>query len=367
MRRRARHARAGRAAAAAANARSRSSCSSSAARSRAAIAVEHGASSTASGGTSGPIGMRGAGALDGEVAFLAGSDLQTTAVHRRGRDDRRNAGRPGRGNARPATTARPPGLGGVSRKRGEGCRPLAVSAPRAREVIVSGRLARVASVRDELTRRLAGGDLRRAAGPRAHRLRHGRQAGRAGRGAAGRRPRRRHVGAARRRAGHSRRDGHGARLTCTSSRRPRRGRGSGSASDTRARRRRVDTRGRRIGGARRLRRHGHRRLRRSRSASLGAGACRWRAASRAHAAARAARTIECDAVVYLSNFENHPRAVDMLAAGRALWGNTPTRCAACRDPLVLADTLRRQGFAVPEVSFSLEPRRRWARTRRPGS
>ena len=32
---------------------------------------------------------------------------------------------------------------------------LAVSAPRAREVIVSGRFARIASVRDELTRRLA--------------------------------------------------------------------------------------------------------------------------------------------------------------------------------------------------------------------
>ncbi|PYR44767.1 MAG: hypothetical protein DMF95_22420, partial [Acidobacteria bacterium] len=43
----------------------------------------------------------------------------------------------------------------------------------------------------------------------------------------------------------------------------------------------------------------------------------------AHAAARAARNIECDAVAYLSSFENHPSAVIALAAGRALWGNSP--------------------------------------------
>src|SRR5437016_5823883 len=43
----------------------------------------------------------------------------------------------------------------------------------------------------------------------------------------------------------------------------------------------------------------------------------------AHAAARAALAVECDAVAYLSSFENHPGAVSTLAAGRALWGNTP--------------------------------------------
>ena len=39
----------------------------------AAIAVEHGRIVDGAGGTSGPLGVRGAGALDGEVAFLAGS------------------------------------------------------------------------------------------------------------------------------------------------------------------------------------------------------------------------------------------------------------------------------------------------------
>src|SRR5438067_674295 len=41
----------------------------------------------------------------------------------------------------------------------------------------------------------------------------------------------------------------------------------------------------------------------------------------AAAAARAARGLEADAVAYLSNFENHSRAIESLARGRALWGN----------------------------------------------
>src|SRR5436853_251564 len=43
----------------------------------------------------------------------------------------------------------------------------------------------------------------------------------------------------------------------------------------------------------------------------------------ARAAALAARTVDCDAVVYLSSFENHPDAISALAQGRALWGNPP--------------------------------------------
>ncbi len=50
----------------------------------------------------------------------------------------------------------------------------------------------------------------------------------------------------------------------------------------------------------------------------------------ARAAARAARDIECDAVAYLSSFENHPHAVATLARGRALWGNPPV-CAPSRS------------------------------------
>jgi predicted ATP-grasp superfamily ATP-dependent carboligase len=69
----------------------------------------------------------------------------------------------------------------------------------------------------------------------------------------------------------------------------------------------------------------------------------------AHAAARASRTIDCDAVAYLSNFDNHPRAVARLAAGRALWGNTPEVLRRVRDPFLLASVLERHGCAVPRL------------------
>jgi predicted ATP-grasp superfamily ATP-dependent carboligase len=65
--------------------------------------------------------------------------------------------------------------------------------------------------------------------------------------------------------------------------------------------------------------------------------------------ARAARGVACDAVAYLSNFENHPRAVAALAAGRALWGNPPEVLRRVRDPFELAGALRRRGFAVPAL------------------
>src|SRR4051794_23989453 len=75
----------------------------------------------------------------------------------------------------------------------------------------------------------------------------------------------------------------------------------------------------------------------------------------ARAAARSARDIECDAVAYVSSFENHPRAVATLARGRTLWGNPPSVLRRVRDPLTLASALRERGFAVPAVHFGLEP------------
>jgi len=73
----------------------------------------------------------------------------------------------------------------------------------------------------------------------------------------------------------------------------------------------------------------------------------------ADTAARAARDVECDAAVYLSNFENHPEAVHGLGAGRALWGNPPDVLRRVRDPVCLARALRDRGVAVPPVR--LEP------------
>jgi predicted ATP-grasp superfamily ATP-dependent carboligase len=70
----------------------------------------------------------------------------------------------------------------------------------------------------------------------------------------------------------------------------------------------------------------------------------------APAMARDAARIEADAVVYMSPFENHPRAVATLAAGRTLWGNSPETLRRVRDPVQLAAALRRNGFAVPRLA-----------------
>jgi uncharacterized protein len=67
----------------------------------------------------------------------------------------------------------------------------------------------------------------------------------------------------------------------------------------------------------------------------------------AHAAARAVRRVECDAVVYLSNFENHPTEVRSLAANRTLWGNRPEVVTRVRDPIAVAQAFRDRGFATP--------------------
>ena len=66
-------------------------------------------------------------------------------------------------------------------------------------------------------------------------------------------------------------------------------------------------------------------------------------------AARASRSVDCDAVAYLSPFENHPPAVAALARGRRLWGNPPDVLARVRDLFVVAAALRARGFVVPEV------------------
>ena len=69
----------------------------------------------------------------------------------------------------------------------------------------------------------------------------------------------------------------------------------------------------------------------------------------ATAAARAAAALPGGLVAYLSPFENHPRAVSRLAAGRRLLGNAPDVLRRARDPIAVADTFARQGFAVPRT------------------
>jgi predicted ATP-grasp superfamily ATP-dependent carboligase len=76
-------------------------------------------------------------------------------------------------------------------------------------------------------------------------------------------------------------------------------------------------------------------------------------------AAREARGVECDMVVYLSSFENHPAAVSRLAEGRELLGNPPSVLQRVHDPRIVTDTLRSRGQPVPPVRFGPPARGRW--------
>lgn len=69
----------------------------------------------------------------------------------------------------------------------------------------------------------------------------------------------------------------------------------------------------------------------------------------AAAAAEASRAIECDAVVYLSGFENHPAAVARLAQGRQLWGNSPQVLERVRDPEKVFRAFAGRGHPAPAV------------------
>jgi predicted butyrate kinase (DUF1464 family) len=115
----------------------------------AALAIDRGRIVDGVGGTSGPMGARAAGALDGEVAYLAGS-VSKALLFRGGMadiPDRRLA------------------LDAYLESAVKAVAMLAVSAPDAGDVVLSGRIARDASVVDELRTRLA------AAGHRSvHRL-----------------------------------------------------------------------------------------------------------------------------------------------------------------------------------------------------
>ena len=59
--------------------------------------------------------------------------------------------------------------------------------------------------------------------------------------------------------------------------------------------------------------------------------------------------IACDAVVYLSNFENDTTAVAALAENRTLWGNPPDVLRRVRDPFAVAAAFRAHGVVVPRL------------------
>lgn len=122
----------------------------------AAVAVFGGAIVDGAGGTSGPMGVRAAGALDGEVAYLAGTVTKALLF---GGGAASVAGEP-EASAEAVAAAETP-RGRVAweaylESAVKAVASLAVSVPGMCEVIVSGRMAWVTGVREELARRLAG-------------------------------------------------------------------------------------------------------------------------------------------------------------------------------------------------------------------
>ena len=121
----------------------------------AAVAVERGQIVDGLGGSSGPIGARAPGALDGEVAYLAGHVSKrmvfeggAAAVTNDSDDDVEWLAAPSTPSAKMAWFAYIEGAV-------KAVATLLVSAPSAREVVISGRMAAIDRVRDELARRLA--------------------------------------------------------------------------------------------------------------------------------------------------------------------------------------------------------------------
>ncbi len=134
----------------------------------AAIAVEHGRIVDGLGGSSGPIGAIASGALDGEVAFLAGQVTKQMifsggALAVAGTPDAR-----AEAVAEVTTPARQKALEGYLESIVKAVATLTISAPAARSVVLSGRLARVATIRgglmSRLSRTLPGGTVESLAG-----------------------------------------------------------------------------------------------------------------------------------------------------------------------------------------------------------
>ena len=121
----------------------------------AALAIDRGRIVDGLGGTSGPIGMRGAGALDGEVAFLAGT-ISKDMLFRGGAAA--VAGAPD-GSADAVVSAADDrartAWAAYVESAVKAVVSLLVSAPRARDIMLSGRVARIPKAAEQISSRIA--------------------------------------------------------------------------------------------------------------------------------------------------------------------------------------------------------------------
>ena len=121
----------------------------------AAVAVENGRIVDGLGGTSGPLGVRASGALDGEVAFLAGTVSKALLFHGGAGTIAGTPDAPAETMATPTTGPGRLAWHAYVESAVKAAFVVSVASPHAREVVLSGRLAQVAGVRDEFARHLA--------------------------------------------------------------------------------------------------------------------------------------------------------------------------------------------------------------------
>lgn len=107
----------------------------------AALAIAGGQIVDGIGGSSGPLGVRAAGALDGELAYLLGPSLHKDTLFTGGALDPRGAG--GDVTALWGAQAHADGWSALLEAAAKTVRALTVSTPAPAEIIVSGRLARL--------------------------------------------------------------------------------------------------------------------------------------------------------------------------------------------------------------------------------
>ncbi len=122
----------------------------------AAIAVHEGRIVDGAGGSSGPLGIRAAGALDAEVAYLAG-DMTKALVFTGGAAT--IAGMPNAPAEALATPATPQGLlawDAYLESAAKAVAAMSVAVPQVPDVILSGRMAHVPGICDALSERLLG-------------------------------------------------------------------------------------------------------------------------------------------------------------------------------------------------------------------
>ena len=122
----------------------------------AAIAVDGGRIVDGVGGSSGPLGMRAVGALDGEVAYLAGSITKRLVFSGGALAVAGLSGASAEELASSRNQAARVAWEAYIESAAKAVSALAVAVPQAHEVVLSGRSARSARVRDELAHRLRG-------------------------------------------------------------------------------------------------------------------------------------------------------------------------------------------------------------------